>query len=333
MKLQSLQSFCDDVLAKVIEKFYSYIEVYVSENTSRAYAQDVSSFIVFLSHYHGTKCTLLYVTEATVQTMRAWLAFRAEHKVSSKTNSRALCGLRYFLLHLRNELSYEVATLISIDKLKIKTTGSTLPKAISESSSIALCKFSNSNLYPEEWLFYRDKSIIALLYGSGLRIGEVLKITKRDLPNIDFNAEDLKQNFNRNDVNLTVKGKGKKDRSVPLLPYVLDALLQYIERCPYQAAQQQPIFVGMKGDMLNPDVFRRQMKLILASLGIEATTSPHTLRHSFATHLIKHGGDIRKIQELLGHSSIASTSVYLHADTDDILDTVMTLHNDKKTIK
>ncbi|WPX97817.1 tyrosine-type recombinase/integrase [Candidatus Fokinia crypta] len=328
MKFRSLQNLCDDLLATMVEKFHSYIKIGSSEHTSRAYLHDLSSFIEFLSHYHGTKCSLEYVIDAPIQTMRAWLAFRTEQKVSHRSNSRTLCGLRYFLHYVKDEFKYDVKTLISIDKLKIRTTKNTIPKAISENNSIALCQFTNTDLYPEEWVFYRDVSIITLLYGNGLRIGEVLKITKHDI--INFNTENLESNFNRNDVSLIVKGKGKKERKVPLLAHVLNTILQYITKCPHKLESQQPIFIGIRGDVLNPDVFRRQMKSILISLGIDTRASPHTLRHSFATHLIKNGGDIRKIQELLGHVSIASTSIYLHADTNDIVETVMELHNNKK---
>ena len=158
----------------------------------------------------------------------------------------------------------------------------------------------------EPWIAARNTAIFALLYGCGLRISEALGLRRSEAPR---NADDA----------LRVTGKGGKQRIVPVLPAVAAAIANYLRLCPYSPGPDGPLFLGARGDRLNPRMVQRAMEKLRSALGLPATATPHALRHSFATHLLANGGDLRAIQELLGHASLSTTQIYTEVDTDRLM--------------
>ena len=155
----------------------------------------------------------------------------------------------------------------------------------------------------EPWIGYRDMAIITLLYGCGLRISEALSLNIKDIDNEEF---------------IKIRGKGNKDRYVPLLPIVLERINKYINNCPYKFKQNDALFLGVRGERLSPRIIQRKIQKIRMKLNLSENVTPHTLRHSFATHLLAQGTDLRSIQELLGHSSLSSTQIYTEVELNKI---------------
>jgi integrase/recombinase XerC len=171
----------------------------------------------------------------------------------------------------------------------------------------------------EPWIFARDAAVLALLYGSGLRIAEALSLKRRDVPPPPGEGKGGGDT-------LTVTGKGNKARMVPVLPAVLTLIADYIGLCPYDLPDDGPLFVGTKGGSLSPRIIQLTMERLRGALGLPDTATPHALRHSFATHLLSRGGDLRAIQELLGHASLSTTQIYTAVDTERLLDAYNAAH-------
>ncbi len=278
-----------------------------SENTYRSYCFDVCDFLIFFKFYNGNSVSLSNLKSLNLQTFRAWLADLSENRkykniykkpLSARSRRRAISSIKNFFKYssLNNDL-YKVA-YSEVQLLKNPKIPRSLPKPIAE-GDIDLLIEELKKISKKSWVQKRNIALLYLLYGCGLRINEALSITKSHL--IDRNS-------------LTIVGKGNKERLVPVLDIVANSLENYLKEIPYDLPSDVSIFVGDRGNPLKASAFQRDLKNARVNLGLPKTATPHSLRHSFATHLLKNGGDLRIIQELLGHSSLSTTQIYTEVD-------------------
>jgi integrase/recombinase XerC len=238
------------------------------------------------------------------------MAARRNEGVGNRSLMRALAGIRSFARFLERNGKGKVAALSAVRTPKLPRT---LPKplAISAAKQIADTGLRKGEAR-EPWIIARDAAVLALLYGSGLRVSEALGLKRKDFTA----ARDA----------LTVNGKGNKTRMVPLLPQVAKAIGEYIALCPSELSQEAALFVGARGGPLSPRIVQLAMARFRGALGLPDTATPHALRHSFATHLLARGGDLRSIQELLGHASLSTTQIYTAVDTERLLEAYESAH-------
>ncbi len=278
-----------------------------SKNTYRSYCFDVCDFLIFFKFYNGNSVSLSNLKDLNLQTFRAWLADLSENRkykniykkpLSARSRRRAISSIKNFFKYssLNNDL-YKVA-YSEVQLLKNPKIPRSLPKPIAE-GDIELLIEELKKISKKSWVQKRNIALLYLLYGCGLRINEALSITKNHL--IDKNS-------------LTILGKGNKERLVPVLDIVANSLENYLKEIPYDLPSDVSIFVGDRGNPLKASAFQRDLKNARVNLGLPKTATPHSLRHSFATHLLKNGGDLRIIQELLGHSSLSTTQIYTEVD-------------------
>jgi integrase/recombinase XerC len=266
-----------------------------SPHTLDGYARDLSSFCAFLLNHGGGEPGLAELTALTPADFRAFLAARQNDGLSRSSMARLMSTLRGFFKYLdRFDLVHNPA----IGAVKSPRPPKSVPKALAADEALEALA-SAGELQDEPWLAARDVALFTLLYGCGLRLGEALELTRRDVPKGDT---------------MVITGKGRKQRMVPVLAVVREAIDDYIRLCPYPLAADSPLFVGVRGGKLNPGVVQRQMRRLRLLLGLPDTATPHALRHSFATHLLAGGGDLRTIQELLGHASLSTTQRYTKVD-------------------
>lgn len=284
-------------LASAIDDWRAWLESErrASAHTLDAYARDLAAFLGFLTEHLGTEARLEDLTELTPADFRSYLALRASHGLARSSTARSMSTLRGFFKFLdRRGFAHNPA----IRTVRTPRLPQAVPKALREQDAIEVMG-TIGELSDVAWIQARDRALLILLYGAGLRIGEALALTCGQMPKGDT---------------LRVLGKGKKERIVPILPVVRDALARYRQLCPFAAARDAPLFVGARGKALNPGVVQRQVRRLRALMGLPETTTPHALRHSFATHLLAKGGDLRTIQELLGHASLSTTQRYTAVD-------------------
>ena len=244
--------------------------------------------------------------------MRAFMSARRGDDIGGRSLMRALAGLRSFGRFLEREGKGKVGALSAIRAPKI---GKSLPKPIQMASAKQMTDADiRAGENREPWIWARDAAVMALLYGSGLRISEALGLVRRDVPLPG-----------KGDV-IVVTGKGNKTRMVPVLQNVLTLIQDYVAMCPHSIAPDGPIFVGARGGPLSPRIIQLTMERLRGALGLPDSATPHALRHSFATHLLTRGGDLRAIQELLGHSSLSTTQIYTGVDADRLMDVYKTAH-------
>ncbi len=266
-----------------------------SRHTADAYGRDLSAFLSFLTGHIGGEASLKDLGSLKTADFRSYLAHRANSGVARSSIARGMSTLRNFFRFLdRSDLVHNPA----VKAVKTPRLPQTVPKALDEDDALAAIT-SAGEMYDEPWLSARDTALFLMLYGCGLRIGEALSLTCGDAPKSDT---------------LRVMGKGQKERIVPVLPVVREAIDAYRKLCPFAAESEAPLFVGKRGKALNPGVVQRQVRRLRAMLGLAPTATPHALRHSFATHLLAKGGDLRTIQELLGHASLSTTQRYTVVD-------------------
>jgi integrase/recombinase XerC len=284
----------------------------LSAKTLEAYERDVRQCLVFLSEHLGRKISLAVFGKLTPADVRAFMAMRRGDGVASRSLMRALAGLRSFARFLEREGRGRVGALAAVRAPKI---GKTLPKPLAVDSARRVADADlRAGEDREPWVLARDAAVMALLYGSGLRISEALGLRRREVPEPA-----------RGDV-LVVRGKGGKMRMVPVLQNVLALIADYVAICPYDLPADGPIFVGAKGGPLSPRIVQLAMARIRGALGLADTATPHALRHSFATHLLARGGDLRAIQELLGHASLSTTQIYTAVDSEQLLKAYRAAH-------
>src|SRR5216683_5272125 len=291
--VQPIELDCADTrLARQITRWLSHLrtERRLSPKTSEAYARDLRQCLVFLAGHWGTQVTLSRFAALEASDVRAFMAMRRARDIGGRSLMRALAGLRSFGRFLEQEGKGKVGALSAIRAPKV---GKSLPKPI----QIAAAKrFTDADERAGEardpWIWARDAAVMALLYGSGLRISEALGLKRRDVPLPG--AGDV----------LIVTGKGNKTRMVPVLQNVLALIQEYAAMCPHPLPPERPIFVGARGGPLSPRIIQLTMERLRGALGMPDSATPHALRHSFATHLLTRGGDLRAIQELLGHADL-----------------------------
>lgn len=284
-------------LQKIIEKYLTFlkIEKRLAKNTVIAYQNDLNSFIQLMSEIMGQKITTTNIEKISLNNFRQWIILLKEHDFSSSSIIRATSSIKNFFLFLENR--HQIINT-NIKNLKSIKSEKTLPRAIDkidiDSIIISIKEF---NKY--EWCNKRDLALLTLIYGAGLRISESLNITKKNI-------------INQN--NLYIVGKGGKERIIPILPIIKDRIKDYLEYCPFDIKENEEIFKGIRGGKYHAALFQKLIQNIRNYLNLPGNTTPHSLRHSFATHLLESGGDLRSIQELLGHKSLSTTRRYSKID-------------------
>jgi len=281
----------------------------LSPKTLEAYRRDVLQFLAFLAGHLGGAPTLKGLAGLKPADVRAFMASRRAAGIGSRSLMRTLAGVRGFARFLERNGKGKVGALAAVRAPKI---GKTLPRPLPVAAArrIADADLSAGD-EREPWIHARDTAVLGLLYGSGLRISEALGLNRAD-----FGPRDA----------ITVTGKGSKQRMVPVLPQVQKLVADYIALCPYNLPQDGPLFVGAKGGTLSARVVQLAMARLRGALGLPETATPHALRHSFATHLLARGGDLRAIQELLGHASLATTQIYTEVDAERLIEAYRSAH-------
>ena len=299
-----------DVAAE-IGRWLGYLgaERRMSPKTLEAYARDVGQFLDFLTQHLGGAPSLKALATLSPADVRAFMAARRSEGLSSRSLMRVMAGTRSFARFLERNGKGKVGALSAVRAPKI---GKTLPKPL----AIAAAKrISDTDLRDgearEPWVIARDAAVLGLLYGSGLRISEALSLKRKD--------------FSKRDA-ITVTGKGNKTRMVPVLRQVAKLVADYVALCPIDLPADGALFVGTRGGPLSPRIVQLAMATLRGALGLPDTATPHALRHSFATHLLARGGDLRAIQELLGHASLSTTQIYTAVDSERLLEVYASAH-------
>jgi integrase/recombinase XerC len=284
----------------------------MSPKTLEAYQRDAGQFLGFLAEHLGGAPSLKQLAKIAPQDVRAFMASRRAAGIGGRSLMRNLAGARSFARFLERNGKGKVAALAAVRAPKVAKT---LPKPLALAGAKRMTD-ADERLGEERapWIFARDAAALALLYGSGLRISEALGLRRSEMP--APGAGDA----------ITVLGKGGKSRMVPVLPQVLELIAEYVLLCPYDLSPNGPLFVGARGGVLSPRILQLTMARLRGGLGLPDTATPHALRHSFATHLLSRGGDLRAIQELLGHASLSTTQIYTAVDTDRLIEVYRNTH-------
>lgn len=271
----------------------------LSEHTVLAYSKDLDRFLEFLVGYRGEAITAKLLQNLQVRDFRAFLADLRGSGLSARSTARTLSSIKNFFRYLaRNEgIENDAVAAIQAPKKPKK-----LPRPLTEVDAKKTLE-TVSEFAGRDWIAARNVAVISLLYGCGLRIGEALALNQKDAPTGDT---------------MRVLGKRQKERLVPVLPFVRDAISTYLEQCPHNGASDSPLFVGVRGGRLDGREIRAAMQKVRAALSLPDTATPHALRHSFASHLLARGGDLRVIQELLGHSDLKATQVYTEVNSSQL---------------
>ncbi|WP_439573282.1 tyrosine recombinase XerC [Phreatobacter sp.] len=277
----------------------------LSPKTLEAYSRDLRGFLAFLSGHLGSAVSLSALAGLAPRDVRAFLARRRADGLDPRSVARALAAVRSFVRFLERSGEGKVAAFAAVRTPKVPRR---LPRPLAVGAALKVASSDSHEAGEgEPWIAARDAAVLALLYGSGLRISEALGLRQKDAPPPGTGGQ------------VTVLGKGGKQRQVPVIARVADAIADYRHLCPWKPGADGPLFVGVKGGQLSPRIIQLAMERLRGALGLPATATPHALRHSFATHLLGRGGDLRSIQELLGHSSLSTTQIYTEVDTAALL--------------
>lgn len=302
---QNIQAGAD--LRGALEAWLGHLlgERRVAEKTLEAYSRDVRQFAGFLVTHQGHPPGLADLGGLAPSDFRAFLAERRRQGVSSRSLSRSLSGLRMFFRYLDRQGLVKNDALASVSLPK---SGHGVPKPVGrgDAKSVITDARAGASAGAPEWAIARDTAVLTLLYGSGLRISEALGLNRAEAPVGDRDM-------------LAITGKGGKERRVPVLPIAQQAVARYIELCPFELQPDGPLFVGLRGKRLSPRIIQLVMQRLRGAFGLPETATPHALRHSFATHLLGSGADLREIQELLGHASLSTTQIYTEVDVQHLL--------------
>ena len=273
----------------------------LAAHTLAAYQSDLTGFLCFMTRHLGGEIGTALLARLSVSDMRAWMAHERDRGVSARSLARALSAVKNFAGWMAERDHVDASAILATRAPKYRRK---LPRPLSEDAAVAVIE--RVDLQSEEpWIAARDVAVVTLLYGCGLRISEALGLTADVLP--------LGQS-------LRIHGKGGKERLVPLLPAARDAIARYLRLCPHPMRRGAALFRGQRGGPLNPRLIARVMERTRLALGLPATATPHALRHSFATHLLAAGGDLRAIQELLGHASLSTTQAYTAVDSARLME-------------
>ena len=284
----------------------------MSPKTCEAYERDVRQFLAFMAEHLGARMTLNRLARLAPPDIRAFMAARRSEGISGRSLARGLAGARSFARFMERNGNGKVGALFAVRSPKIAKT---LPKPLGIAAARQVTQSEmRAGEDREPWILARDAAVLGLLYGSGLRISEALSLKRKEVP--APGAGDV----------ITVTGKGNKRRMVPVLQQVLTLVADYVALCPSKLAADGPLFIGAKGGPLSPRIVQLAMARLRGVLGLAETATPHALRHSFATHLLARGGDLRAIQELLGHASLSTTQVYTAVDSERLLEVYRNTH-------
>ncbi len=296
----------DKDVAAAVQAWRRYLraERRVSVHTLTAYDHDVTAFFTFLKEHLGKLARLNDLNGLRPADFRAYLAQRRDigrdGLLSSRSLARILSGLRSFFRFLERQGDVSSAALNAMRSPKLPHS---IPKALNpQQAEQSISEVRDMDKRP--WIQARDAAILTFLYGCGLRISEALELNGADRPTRDT---------------MRIKGKGNKTRLVPVLPVVRQAIDHYVKLCPHALATDGPLFVGVRGGRLQPRQVQTLMQQVRRRLGLPDSATPHALRHSFATHLLSNGGDLRTIQELLGHANLSTTQIYTEVDSTKLL--------------
>jgi integrase/recombinase XerC len=262
-----------------------------SEKTVSAYQRDISSFLGFLSQHFGQAPSKSILANISVRDMRSWMASEQTRGISARSLARSVSAVKTFYRWLSELHGIDAPAVLNVRTPKFQAS---LPRPVEQNAARKLIETVEQQSI-EGWVGARDVAVMTLLYGCGLRISEALSLTFVDTPLAEV---------------LRIKGKGGKERIVPVLPAARAAVDAYLTACPYRHSPKTPLFLGVRGKKLSPRAIQLATQSARLQLGLPASATPHAMRHSFATHLLEAGGDLRSIQELLGHSSLSTTQAY-----------------------
>ncbi len=308
---------CQPDLIDILGQWQTYLKVEknVSPHTLRAYISDISQFISFLSQHHTKALSINDLSDTAVRDFRAWLSQKAAKGNSAASRARSLSGVKNFLTWMDKQgIAHTASTaIIRAPKLPRK-----LPRPVQEGQAFTLLE----NLPAESWTDLRDKALFTLLYGAGLRIDEALSLNIENWPSPPYPPASGGEDAQRQGGStfLRVIGKGRKERQVPILEEILPTIETYRDACPFPEEPDRALFLGARGKRLRQQIAQKAMRTLRVSLGLPENITPHALRHSFATHLLQNGANLREIQELLGHASLSTTQRYTDVNAQELLD-------------
>ncbi|WP_321447971.1 tyrosine recombinase XerC [uncultured Cohaesibacter sp.] len=281
----------------------------LSAATLEAYDRDLDQFFTFLTRHMGEVSDLPHFPDLRPADIRAFMAERRRQGTGSRSLARSMAGIRSFVRYLEER---GLASSAPFNAIQTPKYSRSLPKPLSAEKASQLVDPSQS-LSDEPWVTARDSAIMLLLYAVGLRISEALSLTPNSAP---LPGQDA----------MTITGKGGKQRRLPVLPVVQSALQHYLSLCPFDLEPDEALFRGVRGGALNPRIVQKTIASMRGALGLPDSATPHALRHSFATHLLANGGDLRTIQELLGHASLSTTQAYTEVEMSELMQIYQKAH-------
>ena len=298
-------------LMRLVENWLDHLgsERRLADKTLIAYERDVRQFLSFLTGHIGAPPGPTDLSDLTPADIRAFFARRRREGIGGETLARGLAGLRSFLNYLEKQ---GLANAAAAKAVRAPRRRKTLPKPVPEAAAKRMVD-ADEALNGEPWVAVRNAAVLTLLYGCGLRISEALSLTRAQAPLPGTNS-------------IRITGKGGKERLVPVLPIVGEAIASYLNLCPYPLDKQAALFRGVRGGPLSPRIIQLAVQRLRGALSLPDTATPHALRHSFATHLLSGGGDLRTIQELLGHASLSTTQIYTDVETERLMQVYKQAH-------
>lgn len=308
-----MMDHCDGRITQDVDEWRNYLQLEkrYTENTLEAYGRDLNQFFRFLYEYKGEIVTRSLLEALIVSEFRSFLSHMRNQGCGNASMARKLSSVRSFFRLMERRTYFKNASIWS---LRTPKQARLLPKAVGEAESLhTLSEMAIAD--GEGWVTKRDLAILLLLYGCGLRISEALSLTPADIPPITTK-----------DAFLRVKGKGGKERLVPILAPVLRSVEAYKQDCPFTLKPEEALFMGVRGSPLRRAVFNKRLHQLRGHIALPDAATPHGFRHSFASHILSHGGDLRSIQELLGHASLSTTQHYTHIDVDRLMHSYQSLH-------
>lgn len=284
---------CDQEMTRIINNWQDYLSCQrnYSQNTLDSYLNDLNHYLSFLSGYYSTQISIDQIKSVDIRCARSWLSSRTQDNFNLASTARALSSVKNFYKYLEKKFDITCHAIFTVRSPKKPKN---LPKALTKSETeISLDNIEM--LGDEEWIHYRNKALLTLIYASGLRISEALSITQKHLENTEF---------------IKIVGKGGKERLIPWITESKLLVKKYFKLMPYHIEIDEPIFRGKRGKPLQRSVFNKELMNLRRMLGLPEHLSSHAFRHSFATHLLENGADLRSIQDLLGHKSLSTTQRY-----------------------
>lgn len=298
-----------EALSHALDNWLSHARALDSaaDNTLKAYQSDVQGFLAFMAQHHGGAQGLGPIAKLTVSDMRSWMAHERGRGVSARSLARSLSAVKSFYRWLAEREGFEPTAVLSTRSPKFQNK---LPRPLAPDAARAM--INRIDLQAKEgWVGARDTAVVTLLYGCGLRISEALSLTNKDCPLPAV---------------MRIVGKGDKERLVPVIDAARVAVDDYLRQTPFELSPNEPIFRGVRGGPLSPRAIQKVMEQCRMQLGLPSSATPHAMRHSFATHLLNAGGDLRSIQELLGHASLSTTQAYTAVDTARLMEVYQKAH-------